>query len=196
MSAGIQALRLVSASEVLECFLTSDRVCEDDIPLALSFPHNWSQHIVLREWVDIPTQGEIRGFVFDGKLTALSQYFTGGFFPELVATKDSVLRLIQDFFETIRPHIKVTPPEYVMDLAVNLEQKKVWLIELNPFGRPNGLGTGTCLFKNNKPEDLAVLFGEAPFEFRVETAPMSDVRPLLREGPLRSWLLSKQMITL
>src|SRR3989338_7532733 len=67
MSAGIRALRLESAEDVMNCFLTSDRVCEDDIPLALNFPNAWTQHVVLREWVDIPTQGEFRAFIFDGK---------------------------------------------------------------------------------------------------------------------------------
>jgi hypothetical protein len=49
LGCGISALRLSTAEEIVECFSTSDRVCEDDIPLALSFPDQWSQHIVLRE---------------------------------------------------------------------------------------------------------------------------------------------------
>ena len=51
MACGIQALRLTSAADVMECFLTSERVCEDDLLLALNFPNSWTQHIVLREWV-------------------------------------------------------------------------------------------------------------------------------------------------
>ena len=52
---------------------TSDRVCTDDLPLALSFPDKWSQHIVLRQWVTIPPQFELRAFVFGRKLTGLAQ---------------------------------------------------------------------------------------------------------------------------
>eukprot|EP00466_Bigelowiella_natans_P002815 jgi/Bigna1/130469/aug1.11_g5177 len=35
MASTIESLRLKSADEVLECFITSNRVCEDDLPLAL-----------------------------------------------------------------------------------------------------------------------------------------------------------------
>ncbi|MDP2438635.1 MAG: ATP-grasp domain-containing protein [archaeon] len=196
MGCGIAALRLCTAEEVLDCFLTSDRVCEDDIPLALSFPHKWSQHIVLREWVDIPTEGEFRAFVFDGKLTAVSQYFVGAYFESLVQQQARVQALIRSFFDTIRPLIQVSPAEYVLDLAVDMSTERVYVIELNPFGKPDGLGTGTCLFKKNDPADLAVLFGESPFQFRVQTAPLTDISHLLREGPLRSWLLSNGVVKL
>ena len=48
-AATIECLKLGNAQEVMHCFLTSDRVCTDDLPLALSFPDAWTQHIVLRE---------------------------------------------------------------------------------------------------------------------------------------------------
>jgi hypothetical protein len=92
MCASVQCLRARSAAEVVEMFLTSDRVCEDDIPLALEHAHAWSQHIVLREWVDVPPQFEFRGFVYGDRLTALSQYFNNGFFPEVVEQRDLVLQ--------------------------------------------------------------------------------------------------------
>lgn len=46
-----------------------------------------------------------------------------------------------------------------MDIAVNLDKNEAKIIELNPFGRPDGRGTGTCLFDRNSPSDLAILFG-------------------------------------
>lgn len=48
MRATIESLKVNSVDELLELFLTSDRICEDDLPLALSFPDSWSQHIVIR----------------------------------------------------------------------------------------------------------------------------------------------------
>ena len=70
----IECLKLSTAAEVVECYLTSSRCCEDDIPLALGFLDAWSQHVVLREFVTIPTQYEMRAFVYDRRLTALCQY--------------------------------------------------------------------------------------------------------------------------
>ena len=42
--------------------------------------------------------------------------------------------------------IPVDPPEYVIDFGV--VDDRAYVIELNPFGRPNGCGTGTVLFDN------------------------------------------------
>lgn len=196
MGCGIQALRLTTASDVLECFLTSERVCEDDLPLALGFPDRWSQHIVLREWVTIPTHHEFRGFVIDNELTALSQYFSGAYFPELVERKDRMLELVRSCFVDIRDRVGLDPADYVLDFAVDPNSTgRVFVIELNPFGRPDGLGTGTPLFDMSLPEDRAVLFGEAPFEFRIETKPSGTaMKTLLRDGPLKEWLLEQDML--
>ncbi len=87
---GISALRCNSAADVIEAFVTSERVCEDDLPLALSFGKEWSQHIVLRQFEVIKPEFEIRAFVFGGKLTAASQYFSLVHLPLLVANKDAV----------------------------------------------------------------------------------------------------------
>jgi hypothetical protein len=195
MRAGIQSLRHADAESVLDSFLTSDRVCEDDLPLALSFPERWSQHIVIREWIDIPTFCEFRGFVFDGHLTAVSQYFIGVHFPELVEQEQTILALIQKLFEEIKHLVPVQPAEYVLDIAVDLQHQRAFVIELNPFGKPDGMGTGCCLFKYSDPHDSAILFGDAPFEFRIQRqVPSIDLRSLLRDGPLKEFLISHQFV--
>jgi hypothetical protein len=50
-------------------------------------------------------------------------------------------------------------------------------------GKPNGQGTGTVMFDSANPSDLNILFGDAPFEFRVETAPIAigGLKRLLKE---------------
>ena len=53
-------------------------------------------------------------------------------------------------------------------LSISLT-RKASLLQLNPFGKPDGLGTGTPLFDMRDESDRAVLFGDAPFEFRVMT---------------------------
>ena len=173
MCASVQCLRARSAAEVMEMFLTSDRVCEDDIPLALEHAHLWTQHIVLREWVDVPPPFEFRGFVFGDRLTALSQYFNNGYFPEVVEHRDLVLRLVHDTFDRMRALVPLEPKEYVVDFAVDVAARRAYVIELNPFGAPDGMGTGTAMFDLRAPADRETLFGRAPFEFRVETAPSS-----------------------
>ncbi|KNC55677.1 uncharacterized protein AMSG_01947 [Thecamonas trahens ATCC 50062] len=184
MAAGIAALRSDSAAQVVASLMSSDRVCADDIPLALEHAHQWSQHVVLREWVSLPPWSELRGFVVDGKLTALSQYFVGVRFDELVAARDAVEALVKAAFDDFAPRLGIS--SCVLDLAVDLDAGRVYVIELNPFGPPDGLGTGTCLF--NLATDADVLFGAAPFEFRIQHEPLASLADLLRDGPLRDWL--------
>jgi hypothetical protein len=65
---------------------------------------------------------------------------------------------------------------------------------LNPFGKPNGRGTGTALFDNANERDLQVLFGERPFELRVQTERPSDLSGVMRQGPLKTWLIENNFI--
>lgn len=194
MASTIESLKLSSAAEVIESFATSDRVCEDDIPLALNYPKIWNQHIVLREWVSIPTYCELRAFVMDRKITGLCQYYTSVYFPELVAEKEKMLRIAMACFQDIKDKLKIDPPEYSIDFAIDLKNNRAYVIELNPFGKPDGLGTGTALFSNKSPADLAILFGDKPFEFRIETkVPQTDARQSVK-GPLRDWLEKQGMM--
>ena len=183
----INCLRLESAAEVLECLVTSERVCEDDLPLALSFPDKWSQHIVLRPWVPIPTEHEFRAFVFGGRLTGLCQYFSSVYFPALLARKNDIEKMVVDFFASVKDRIPMEPAEYVMDLAVDIESGKVFIIEFNPFGAPDGMGTGTVMFNLDHDHDKDVLFGEAPFEFRITERPVAGVDSLIK-GEWRTFL--------
>ena len=72
----------------------------------------------------------------------------------------------------------------------------MFVIELNPFGRPDGLGTGTPLFDLHNEFDRAILFGENQqsdsWVWRVRTSePDQPLSQLVREGPLRDWLIEK-----
>ena len=52
--------------------------------LALQHGDRWEQNVAIRQWVDIKVSQEYRGFVKDGKLTAVSQYNHLCAFPDLV----------------------------------------------------------------------------------------------------------------
>jgi len=171
MTTGIETLRMDSGRDILMHFLTSDRVCEDDLPLALEFPDRWSQHLIVRKWLSLPIQFEFRSFIVDNKLKGLSQYFIDAYFPELPQARDKILRLVEDLFEKVSPLVGFHPPEYVLDIGVQLEEEKAFVIEINPWGPPSGMGTGTCLFDLRDPHDQNVLFGDLPFEFRLEEQP-------------------------
>ena len=127
----------------------------------------------------------------------MSQYFSGAFFPELVQNKSKIYGMVKDFFATVRDKVQLDPGDYVMDLAIDLPNNKVYVIELNPGGPPDGHGTGTPLFDLSKELDRAILFGENQsdgnetddFEFRIRTSPPTEkLSSLVNDGPLRKWL--------
>jgi hypothetical protein len=57
-----------------------------------------------------------------------------------------------------------------MDFAFDMANDRVYVIEINPFGEYDGMGTSTCMFNKKKKEDADILFGRSKFEFRVETS--------------------------
>ena len=119
-------MNLETEQDVLDAMLSSDRVCADDLPLALEHArHTWSQHIVLREWISIPAHGELRAFVVDGRLTAVAQYFSGVFFAELADAEARARPLIDAFFEKIREKVQLDPVIciYLFKLFLFLKKK-------------------------------------------------------------------------
>ena len=190
MAATIESLELKTAQEIVLCLLTSERVVEDDIPLALSFPKQWSQHIVLREFVTMPISHEFRAFVFDRKLTALCQYYIGARFESIFREKQLIEDIVKKCFNEIKDICPLDPPEYSMDIGVDIKEKKAWIIELNPFGKPDGLGTGTVLFSNKKKEDLEILFGERDFEFRIQE---DESQTIALKGKLADWMQEQRI---
>jgi hypothetical protein len=111
MKANIQCLKLKSADEIMETLASSDRICEDDLPLALNYPSQWSQHIVIRKWIDIPIQFEFRGFVYNNQLTALCQYYNEAVFDQIIQNKQLIQDIILQLFEKIKNKLPFEPKE-------------------------------------------------------------------------------------
>ncbi|KAH3743923.1 cell division cycle protein 123-like [Pelomyxa schiedti] len=173
MTAHIEALKVSDASVCVRMMLESERIY-NDLVTALEHPEKWKQNFVLRDWVPIPIGLEIRGFVMNNSLTALSQYYHYCYWPILAENKLRVLNMVRNFFETVKNVVPVADKCYVIDFAVDLEHDKVMIVELNPFGEFIGMGTSTALFNIKEEHDREILFGRAPFEYRIEEAPRSD----------------------
>ena len=140
---------------------------------------------MLREWMQAPIRFEVRVFVVNRKMTAASQYYVPLYVAELIEKKSEIKSLLVELFESIRTLCPIA--DYSMDVAIDLDKKRALVIELNPFGPPDGMGTGTVLFSNRDPEDLAILFGERPFEFRVQEEPIEVPLDQLLSGELKTW---------
>ena len=124
-------IQVCSAQQVLSMFVNSERI-HHDIGSALKYGQAaFAQNVVVRKWVPIDVDMEFRGFVFAGKLTALSQYNHIVFFERLAQFKQALLSKIVTFFEAkVAPQLKKKAYEgYIVDFAVTLrdgELADVW----------------------------------------------------------------------
>lgn len=158
--ASIQGLKVASGKEAMELLLDSERV-HDDLLTALDHPQEFSQKIIVREWIHIPIDMEFRAFVHKKHLNALSQYYSYCFFPDLLKSKPEIAEKIEKSFGAIKDLIPLE--SYIIDFAVVKDQ--VIVIELNPFF----LGTDPCLFSWKTDRKI---FKKGPFEFRIRTEPV------------------------
>ncbi|PJD95105.1 MAG: hypothetical protein CK426_07295 [Legionella sp.] len=162
-----------TTQEIFNLILTSERVYTDlleAIRCSASEEDQWSTAIILREWeAELRQEHEFRLFVYQNKVTAISQYNTYCHYPSYNDTElqKKIVKRLKNFAEELSPLIKLD--NYILDLA--LIGDRVIVIELNPF-HPS---TGACLFswqtdesilKNRETDSMPIL--------RVNDSPPQD----------------------
>lgn len=89
-----------SVDEAIDLFSYSARIISD-LKRAIDLGQ-WDIHVVVRSFSPVPIEGELRGFVYKGKLRALSQYYAECYFSELVASRDAVAEKVRAFHRQVR----------------------------------------------------------------------------------------------
>ncbi|KAH6587535.1 hypothetical protein BASA61_006261 [Batrachochytrium salamandrivorans] len=97
--------------------------------------------LVLREWFDLAPSMQFRCFVKSHHLVGMCQRDSANYYEFLDHNKDALEISICDFFDQ-QIDGKFPDPNYVFDVYMNARTRKVWLIDINPFGPP----TDTLLF--------------------------------------------------
>lgn len=153
-----QCMRVHSAQEALELIMNSSRAISD-LKRALDYADKipYCMKLIVREFVDLPLHGEFRGFVCNGQLTALSQYYTDCFFSELQGRESQIVACVHPLANQVISAINRS--SFVVDFVV-FDDGRAQVIELNPFG----VTTGACLF--NWKTELRLL-ENGPFELRI-----------------------------
>eukprot|EP01102_Stenamoeba_stenopodia_P007395 TRINITY_DN206_c2_g1_i2.p1 TRINITY_DN206_c2_g1~~TRINITY_DN206_c2_g1_i2.p1 ORF type:complete len:336 (-),score=67.82 TRINITY_DN206_c2_g1_i2:306-1313(-) len=101
--ASCNVLKATCGLDAMKLFLNSQRVFED-LSMAISVYNSNSEvetfqmQVVVRRWEDIRQEWEFRAFVFDGVLTACTQYYAGVYVPKLVANIDYYKQRIVSFW--------------------------------------------------------------------------------------------------
>jgi len=150
--------------------LRSERIYSD-LQLALEHPDLFKQSIVVRQWVTIDVDMEWRGFVYDHKLNALSQYNYVTYFPRLAALEEKVGKAITSFFETnVKARMqKLEYPNYVIDFAIVGDFERIYVIEINPWGPE----TDSALFSF---KDELTLLQNQPLTIRSRTDILKKIK--------------------
>jgi len=78
------------------------------------------------------TQWEFRGFVSNGKLTAITQYFSVCYFEELARDQAAICAKLVQYHERIKQRIQPHLASYGIDFFIASDGSVV-TIELNPF---------------------------------------------------------------
>lgn len=106
---------------------------------------NICSHVVVRKWVDIEPMMEFRCFVVNGRVTAISQYYSTIFFPELASKKDHLAAAIIDKLERqVYPRLRSShggDPPLIIDFCFT-RTNDLLVVEVNPWGE----STHACLF--------------------------------------------------
>jgi len=76
-----------NGEEALALLLHSSRVNTDISRTLDHSEHGFKMYLLLRKFCPIEPSMEFRGFVYNNKLTAVSQYYDSCFFQELVENK-------------------------------------------------------------------------------------------------------------
>lgn len=161
------SLRVTDAATATRMLCSSDRVASDVRRFAQSGGSLPQPAVVVRPFVRLVSWSELRVFVSEGTVTAISQYATNVVAPQpLVEFEGAVRALCGEVLERLPPAASV-----VIDVGMVADHgggggddgATTWrVIELNPFGR----ATGGCHFSWGIDGDV---LRNGPFEFRVTT---------------------------
>lgn len=145
----------------------------------------WKMNIVVREWNEIQPELEFRGFVFQRELTALSHYYKFCYVSGIADDHQCYLERIMEYFHQVKDSL---PDNCVIDFCFTISNE-IRIVELNPWS----VNASGALFDWNIPEDLAIMEGRAPFQFRYLHVPPSDVMEKVSPTLRMLWYMARPL---
>ena len=132
-------LKADNAKEAMNLLLTSERIHLD---FQDWIKEGGKEMLAIREFgQSLYDDLEFRAFIYESKLTAITQYNHYIKFDHIIKNKDKYQQMIHDFWnKNIKNIIKIT--NYSIDFAI-LDENKVMVIEMSPFLK----STGPCCLK-------------------------------------------------
>lgn len=171
MRAAGRAMAARSGAEALSMFVDSQRVT-DDLKEWLQRPEGEgpAMKIVVRQYVRLACELELRAFIVDRRIAAISQYYASLVVPRLIREKQAIERRVQEAFATVQGLVSLE--HFVIDFAIDMEDR-LWVVEIN---LPPPVA-GMAMFDRNDPRDREIVQGKGVYEFRIrEQQPEEDLR--------------------
>eukprot|EP01113_Clastostelium_recurvatum_P022915 TRINITY_DN27423_c0_g1_i1.p1 TRINITY_DN27423_c0_g1~~TRINITY_DN27423_c0_g1_i1.p1 ORF type:complete len:377 (+),score=71.48 TRINITY_DN27423_c0_g1_i1:25-1155(+) len=161
--AALESLCVTTGPEALALLSHSYRI-SSDLNTDTEYDDFFRSQLVVRKFEDVHPGFEFRAFVSKGQMTALSQYESGLYFPDLVARREETKSRILLFWESVvRPRVSLE--SYVIDFCIIGD--RVLVVELDPFHAH----TSACLFSWKNDREVIL---NGPFQFRIRDAPLQD----------------------
>ncbi|KAG2394266.1 hypothetical protein C9374_004030 [Naegleria lovaniensis] len=181
--ASTSILRLKRGHEAVQLLIESERARQELVKIA-SGQYNEStktNEIILREFNEFDVAMEFRSFVFNRKLTGITQYNPYVYFPHIEKNKQEIHEQISTFLnEQVIGNSVIDIPNFIVDLVITLDGK-VKIVEINPLAE----FAGTCLFTWEK--DRHVITGDgSKVEFRIVT----DVNDMAEKEMSSEWKIA------
>lgn len=118
-----RAMAISDGAAAFALMANSERIVSDIIRAVEHVPTtDWDLRVVVRRFEALPVAGEFRGFVHEGRLVALSQYFCDSYFAGLHERAATVLcPRILSYFDGVRAAIAAGTGQesYIVDFAVH-----------------------------------------------------------------------------
>lgn len=127
------AMKRSTPEEALNDFLESRRIYED-LTLACLEPE-FRMCMVFRKWdPNLVPEKEIRCFVVDRTVTAMTQYYSSVFVPALASSKETLCRKILHYLNTTVIPLLPELSSFTIDVGVpqDEEASPLTIVEINP----------------------------------------------------------------
>jgi hypothetical protein len=151
------ALQITTAQDAVNLLLHSQCVFDDIMRCDLDMDMNadskdpedyWDMKLIVREWwPHLFPPFEFRCFVYHDFMTAITQYYSLTYYPEVVDNRDAIRDMILGKWNEVHPLLHMH--SYTIDFAISRDMDAIMVVEINQLPP----AAGTCLFRFDDPRD-------------------------------------------
>jgi len=113
--ASTEVLSVSTGRQATDLLRRSNRIQGD---LEACLENKETMQLIVREFVQFPVKNELRGFVYKGVLTALTQYNNIAYFPDQKKDKEDVEERVKLFMDELIPAMKPSLDSFVVDIVI------------------------------------------------------------------------------